>query len=100
MTDVDDDHEDAVERLAPERRTSRQESVTEAVTGDANSEEERHSQERTNCRQESVTDNVTDGDNVERHVGLQKQEKLEGSGHEQTESSLKEKEEMCRRRQS
>ena len=95
VTDVDDDQEDAVERLAPERRTSRQESVTETVTDDANSEEERHSQEKTNCRQESVTDNVTDGDNVERHVGLQKQEKMEGSGHEQTESSLKEKEEIC-----
>lgn len=100
VTDVDDDHEDAVERLAPERRTSRQESVTEAVTGDANSEEERHSQERTNCRRESVTDNVTDDDNVERHVRLQKQEKMEGSGHEQTESSLKEKEEKCEDRHS
>ena len=102
VTDVDDDLEDTVERLAPERRTGRQESVTEAVTGDVNNEDlsvcssfsgGRDGHQRTNYRQNSVTDNVTDGDNVERHVLLQKQEKMEGSGHEQTESSLKE--EIC-----
>lgn len=119
-----DDNENTVECLRAEGTTSRQGSLSEEMTSDADDAAESHGQwtgsshdcptesltsglncnkveccrqEERNCGQE---DNLMNSDVIKGHANLQKQEKMEELNDGQTESSQNKTEEKCKATQN